>query len=382
MRKNILSNIFGFSMVGAITAAGLMGGLALILAQMSRQQLVLQKRAQTWSETEALAQRIGRILYNPQACLNTLATVNFHSGITTSTTISLSSIKNKSNRNVIQINQTYGNGLVKVSSLILKNINFIGSTNSGNIKLTFQVTLEKTSKAIDGYKKAIRTYDLAVKTNPPFVNNPVSCATDISDAVEEICKELGREYDPNLSPGSRCKPFAASLNCPTTGDMPIGFEATGYTDGVPDGVQLKCASPPTTTLPHPVGYNCFLYKLYDNPSTIFEPIYISLANLDNSNSPTGATSSFPAVTPGNTGGNSEPLTGEPSNPSRPRVVTLLNRWKVKSGYSSSVTPCPAGYTHTRYINPINSEKDYQPPGGGTLLTMGSDYGRMRQYCCK
>ena len=39
--------------------------------------------------------------------------------------------------------------------------------------------------------------------------------------------------------------------------MPIGFES----DGTPFGIKLKCAAPPSNSLPHPTGFNCFLLAL-------------------------------------------------------------------------------------------------------------------------
>ena len=130
-------------MVGAISAAGLMGGLALVLAQLSRQQLVLQKRGQTQSEVEAISRRIGRMLYNPEACLMTVRASNFPTmaSFTSVQTFSAPAIKNQKGGDVYEVNKTYGNGLVKVSSLKFKNLASIGGTV--NIKTKLQVTLEK-----------------------------------------------------------------------------------------------------------------------------------------------------------------------------------------------------------------------------------------------
>ena len=59
-------------MVGVLTAAGLSGGLALFLAQMATNQHAVQMKAETGVELTALSNRINTILYDGDACGNSL----------------------------------------------------------------------------------------------------------------------------------------------------------------------------------------------------------------------------------------------------------------------------------------------------------------------
>ena len=340
-------------MVGAISAAGLMGGLALVLAQMSRQQMVFQKRSQSQAEVEAISRRIGRMLYNPQSCLKTVENVGIISSFTSTTTMPLYTIRNSSGRNVYTVNNTYGNGLVKVSSLQLKNFASIGST--GRVRATLQVGLEKTSKAVSGYKKAIRTYDLVINVDP-VVFYPTACETDLSAVKQELCEELGRTYD---TANQTCAPVTANLSCPppaNTGDpplFPIGFES----DGTPFGVRLTCVPSPDF-LSHPAGFNCFLYALHSGnhggTGNAFQPRTEEIGGV-----------TYSAVI------NTQPPNN--SSPSRPRLVTLLDRW-TKTGTED----CPSGYT-SRYINPIGSIPNFND---GSNETTGAQYAYMQHYCCR
>ena len=70
--KNKYLDIKGFTLVGVLIAAGMSGGLATILAQLTRQQMVVQTRSQTGIDMDELSQRISNILRNKQACLNTI----------------------------------------------------------------------------------------------------------------------------------------------------------------------------------------------------------------------------------------------------------------------------------------------------------------------
>ena len=333
-------------MVGALTAAGLMGGLAMVLAQLSRQQLVLQKRSQSQSEVEAISRRIGRILNNPQACLNTVSSATFGSGLTTNSTITLASIKNQSNVDVYATNQTYGNGLVKISSLILRDIRFSGSTG---VNTELQVTLEKTSRAVTGYKKAVRTYDLVIQINPlmplPSGGTPTACETDLSAAKAAICQELGRNYDGSTG---TCDPFTAGKTCASANDLPVGFDGAG---------DLVCVTPAAGTLPHPTGFNCFLLALHSGDhggSGTFQRRNIDIGGV-----------LYPAVI------NTEaPYIASPQ-PRRIRLVALLDRWTP----TGSVSPtCPSDYTPL-YINPIGRIPDHNN-------MPGAKYAYIQHYCCK
>ena len=153
-----IKNVQGFSLVGVIIVAGLMSGLALVLAELRKQQLTLQKKSISSIEVEALAQRITRILYNAEACLNTIGKTT---DLSSTSPISLDSIKNQSGEDVIKSvtldpNAIYGNGLLKIDSIDLRNINIDGN----RAELVLSVTMKKTSRAITGYKTTVRDISL------------------------------------------------------------------------------------------------------------------------------------------------------------------------------------------------------------------------------
>ena len=363
-------NVRGFAMITVIVAFGMTGGLAMVLAKLSTQQMTLQKRSESWVELEALTQRIGRILYNSTACFNTIQNdssgnpIVFNSGITT---VSLGHIKNNGGRNVISSNDVYGNGLIKISSLALEGITVADSVGRMNL----QVTLEKIAKSITGYKKAVRTYPLIVNLNS--TNLPIDCQSDLGAAIanvrKELCIETGGTYN---GPGNTpvCTPPTVNKVCPASADpsepplLPTGFDSSG---------NLQCAAFPLVSGdPHPIGLNCFLLTLYKKThgqsGELFQPIDTNAVAANN---------------------------GDPTD------VTRRERWKINdncpappsSGVaeytcdltttggmtrSYAVKVCPFGYSN-RFVNPVGTLNDSV---SGTLAVSGAHAFYMQHYCCK
>ena len=83
----------GFSIVGVIVAAGMLGGLALFLANITREQHVTQRKAETGVEITALQRKILSVLYDGEACTATLGPDSFLP--LGSSTRSLTQLKNK-----------------------------------------------------------------------------------------------------------------------------------------------------------------------------------------------------------------------------------------------------------------------------------------------
>ena len=235
----------GFSIVAVIMLAGLVSGLSLILAQMSKQQVQLQKANDSRVEVEALSRRVERILYNPAACLHTIGP-----GIILTNggpNIEILEIKNHSGAKVFEKNGIYGNRLVKVVSLFLKDISITGSI----AKLNFQVLLEKTSRAIQGNKQVVRDFPLSVELNGS--NGALNCYSNLEAAIltatKNICTELGGTFA-----GGSCTHSTANLACPDPDKVPIGFDATG---------QVICSANSVATGGYTPGYhNCFFLAAY------------------------------------------------------------------------------------------------------------------------
>ena len=105
--------------MGALAAAGILGGLAMVFAQLTKQQMQAQK-AETG--VEIVSQRVVRTLYDGKACINTLGAGK---NIAPGASFPLDAIKNKDDQVVYQAltadpnAPSYGNRLLKVASLKL-----------------------------------------------------------------------------------------------------------------------------------------------------------------------------------------------------------------------------------------------------------------------
>ena len=62
----------GFSIVGVLIAAGMMGGLALFLADMTRRQHTTQRQAETGTEITQLQHKILSVFYDGDSCPQTM----------------------------------------------------------------------------------------------------------------------------------------------------------------------------------------------------------------------------------------------------------------------------------------------------------------------
>ena len=183
-------------MVGVLSAAGIMGGLALVLANLAKEQMGTQKRIETEAEITAVSQRIVRTLYDGDACRHTLST---HSNpaslpvISDGTTLTLGSIRSGKDKVVFESGNTYGNGLVKIHSLKLLSPAVTG--DSAEAKL--EVVMEKVSRAIKGYDKKKKEYPLTL--NLGTGNRLSGCISDVrtvsSVVSEKVCTDIGGTWD-------------------------------------------------------------------------------------------------------------------------------------------------------------------------------------------
>ena len=231
----------GISLVGALAAAGILGGLAMVFAQLTKQQMQAQKRAETGVEIVALSQRVVRTLYDGKACINTLgAGKNIAPGVS----FPLDAIKNKDNQVVYESltsnpnAPSYGNRLLKVASLKLvvnTNPNPIPGDQAGAM---LEVTLQKISSAYTGQVETVKKFPVTLELDT--AKNLVGCVSDISavaDPVKEaICKEIGGTTAWNA--GSKKCTFGA---CPS-GEYLEGFDTSGKVcKTVPQIADMACA---------------------------------------------------------------------------------------------------------------------------------------------
>ena len=204
----------GFTIIGTLISAGMMGGLSLLLADLTRKQLVLQMSAETDLEITALYSRMTRTLYNGQACNQTL-----NVGQTVQQGDTINAIKNSDNESIFINGSEYGKGLVRIESMELGTPQITG--NSGEVDIV--VTLVKQSKAIKSKKKVIRRLPLNLEVSSGTTPNLINCHFSgedipqiISDVVvvdvdplldgevvlgkESMCTMMGGTYDANVDP--------------------------------------------------------------------------------------------------------------------------------------------------------------------------------------
>ena len=201
-------------MVGGLVMAGLMGGLALLLANLSKQQNYIQKSTETHFEANALFDAIVRTLYDGEACKNTLG-----DGAPVSAGRDIDEIRNRDNGVVFNKTDKYGNRLLRVESMTLRDDQLSGTSGTVNL----EVVLLKTSSVLKGYKKVVRELPITVEVAAGG-NNLVSCHHSIDnldpkinssmnnqvtqlidakldDVIQELCTAFGGAYS-----NSRCIP--------------------------------------------------------------------------------------------------------------------------------------------------------------------------------
>ena len=189
MKPNIFSKAGegGFSLVGSIVTAGMVGGLALLLANLSKQQQAVQKSTQTFFEVESLEKSMVRNLYNKGACKKTL---NANSA-TVVDGKSIDYIKNNRGEDIFQVNSVYGNRLLVIESMSLINTQITGTKGTVDLK----VVLEKKSKAIQGYKKVVKKLPIMFNVTAG-TTNLLSCHHKVENLEQVVTDALNNQVEP------------------------------------------------------------------------------------------------------------------------------------------------------------------------------------------
>ena len=182
------SRAAGFSILSVLISVGMMGMLSLVLAQLTRQQVNIQKKTETYFELNNLSNKILRGLYDGDGCMETFGK---NSDIVDGRT--LSAIKDKNGKVVVDTVQKYGNRLIKIYSILVANVRI--SATSGQLDL--QVVFEKLHRSIKGYKRVTQTYPLSVQVDS--LKRLTECSYDYGGiyrvAAEGVCKSLGGVFD-------------------------------------------------------------------------------------------------------------------------------------------------------------------------------------------
>ena len=174
-------------MLGIIISAGMASGLALVLASLTKEQQVVQRRTESYFEVNNLSYLILRTLEDAEACTRTLGR-----GTTIASSARWSAIKNKDGEIVLDKSKKYGNGLVKMQSIVPKNINISGT--SGDILL--QVTFKNVGPTAKNAKTS-KSFPLSIDVDAD--GKLIKCRSNytniISTSKERMCRVLGGAFD-------------------------------------------------------------------------------------------------------------------------------------------------------------------------------------------
>ena len=214
--------------MGVLVAAGMMGGLALYLANISRQQHVTQRKAETGAELTGLHHRIIAVLYDGDACLKTLGEGSvLQNG-------PVAELLNKGGTPVVKTGEEIKRVLV-VEKMEIQNITGTGQTKEAELK----VKIKKLGVANAGMITE-RVFGLTVELDSA---GKISRCHHTLDSKEHgiktaMCTEMGGEMvtDPSGGAGTvcsisglykkHCESLGGSYTDPpgtgTTGDQRIG----------------------------------------------------------------------------------------------------------------------------------------------------------------
>ena len=184
----------GFSMVGVLVAAGMAGGLSLFVANITKQQHVAQKKAETGAELTGLQHKILSVLYDGDACTKTLGVGSFLPLSGTNQARALTQLKNKAGTVVVRTGSAGDiNRILRVESMTLKNVR-------GNIGLTREAELEVKIKRLGAANKGhttVKKFPITVELQS--IPNIVARCHHTLNAKEQgikerMCTEMGGRF--------------------------------------------------------------------------------------------------------------------------------------------------------------------------------------------
>ena len=262
----------GFSVIGVIVAAGMLGGLALYLATLSKKQYTTQRKAETGVEITGLHHKILTVLYDGEACTETLGVGNSLTGMT------LTNLKNKDGQVVVQTGAAGRiNRSLEVESMVIDNvrggtetkeadlvvtIKKLGVANVGEVKKVkkFPITVEVDSSgnvarchlALDSKEHGIKTRMCLEMGGEmvPITSGSVITRCSIDNLYQKFCEETGGNYTPapamkcDLSPilETFCTGMGASWSGGVCSANPILEAFCTSLGGTPSGDQCDIAS--------------------------------------------------------------------------------------------------------------------------------------------
>ena len=257
--------------MGVLVAAGMMGGLALYLANISRQQHVTQRKAETGAELTGLHHRIIAVLYDGDACLKTLGEGSvLQNG-------PVAELLNKGGTPVVktgeeikrvlvvekmEIQNITGTGQTKEAELKVK-IKKLGVANAGMItERVFGLTVELDSAGkisrchhtLDSKEHGIKTA-MCTEMGGEMVTDPSGGAgtvCSISGLYKKLCESMGGRYtDP---------PATGTTGVQRIGTCDMNPPRQAFCESLGEGGKVGTYTPGT-----PVG-TCKIDDIYVNLS--------------------------------------------------------------------------------------------------------------------
>ena len=170
----------GFSIIGVIVAAGMLGGLVLVLAKLTRQQHVSQKKSETMAELTVLHQKVLSVFYDGESCTKTLGP-----GAILRVGDKISQLKNREGSVVLEEGKTYNRLLKVVSMKILAIQGSVAKTRELDIEIIF----EKQGAANTGYNKVTKVFSITVELSAVTPSMTLDRCHHTLDGKEQGIKE-------------------------------------------------------------------------------------------------------------------------------------------------------------------------------------------------
>ena len=174
----------------------MMAGLSLMLANLTRQQHVNQKKAETGLEMNQLHHRILGVLYDGDACLVTLG-----KGSALQNERRITKLLNKGGKTVLETGVDI-NRQVRVKEMVIKNVTGTGRTKEAQM----HITIKKLGEANKGTGDILKKFALTVELD---TNGKVARCHHTLDSKEHaihqnICESLGGKMEQRDGPTTEC----------------------------------------------------------------------------------------------------------------------------------------------------------------------------------
>ena len=376
MGFSIVQNKKGFSIVGVLVAGGMMGGLAMVLADLTKKQHVAQKVAETGVEITALQGRVVSLLADGEACKKTLEGTAVNPPPAPAPGIT--GFKNRKGTPVLAVPSPPFNRLVKLNKVELVNIQGSGSTREVDVEITF----EKLSKAIKGQKTVKRSVPLTLELDA--ANTITSCHSPQNYVMkEQLCSEMGGNWNgsnkkcsvPDCSTGQVLTKTATGFTCVAASSLPTCIDGK-FIKRV--GGIWKCEDPPSTaSLPNCQNGKIIkrdggIWKCVNPPTGGGSGVKVNARTCQSGKVVTGISASGDAVCTAMSSGSSPLGVHENCYPAKFCLCTANHANPSPSSCCPFV--CPTGYLKRGGVAGIGIFSDL-----GGNLTSNTVY---NWYCCK